>query len=426
MEVRIMNGIKKKIMCLALSIAFVGVSSQAQAELTTAAKGVCMIFKAWELFGWFSNIEKCQAFDQKQISAVTLSFAIERNMALGRGDDISLGIFTIAEAVSGNKLPLERVVEGVSYIGKGLRLTDNHNWYIGWSKILTLEYYEYDVSSQSIFYPKTVTLQDCKDEWAKTCKLSESILEISPLYHTHRSLFYVFKGSNKIVESSSAIFLDKVDPSGFITLNRGVRRFIYDASLGLLYTPNPILVPVFFGVCQFRLVDDLTSGVTSNDPGILISNTNERLTLEIFRHGQSKFKEATKLNLEETGNIVKAVSLYRSAFKCYKDCLSMLEDTQKKKRLRCQHKSLVCLKEIKSLMVRLKNEVFKILSDEPDDQKNSPIYYKCMSRISSAEDDIQIKDALIEYKIGKPQRFYWLRRIFSSNNDQLEQLIGQL
>jgi hypothetical protein len=44
-------------------------------------------------------------------------------------------------------------------------------------------------------------------------------------------------------------------------------------------------------------------------------------------------------------------------------------------------------------------------------------------KVNGAKDETEIKDALIEYK--KNIRTLWAR-IFSSNNDQLEQLISQL
>lgn len=422
-------------MCLALLLAFVGVSSQAQGVTITSSegsmyimKGVFMIDQDWENFGLLGIEDNLEKFRNGKISAITASFGMYRNFALANGFDTMRGIFTIGETVSGD-ISLEKVIEGTSYICKGHSLTTNHNWFIGYSKILTQAYDEYDMPSSFIFYPKPLTPQDLRKEWAKTCKLTEACLEISPLYHISKRLFYGTKGTNKIVEGTSMIFSDKVDPTGFVILNRGVRRFIHDASIVniyLLICPIPIVAPVFFSLCQYRLVHGLTSGVTSNDPNPMLTfNDQKSLALEIFKNARSKFKTATELDLEENGNIVKAISLYRSAIKGYKDCVSMLEDTQKKEKLYCQDESMLCLNKIKSLIGKLKNEVFKILDNKPYDQKSFPTYAKCIMRVLDAEDEIEIKDVLMEYKKNTQSLWAWVKMLFSSNSnqDQLEQLI---
>ncbi|MDR2251614.1 MAG: hypothetical protein LBD98_02090 [Endomicrobium sp.] len=46
----------------------------------------------------------------------------------------------------------------------------------------------------------------------------------------------------------------------------------------------------------------------------------------------------------------------------------------------------------------LKDKVFKILNDEPDEQKGSLTYLNCWRIVRSAENEVQIKDALIYYK----------------------------
>ncbi|MDR1104574.1 MAG: hypothetical protein LBK92_04420 [Endomicrobium sp.] len=212
-----MNGIRKKFMCLTLALAFIGVSSQAKADgfqywryiafreqlaerwnistgdIRTIFKGLFMGSQDWQNFGMLGiedNLEKVleKFFNNETISltsGINAGFGICRNFALGTERDTLRGICTIGETIFSDKIAFEKIVEGGAYSAKRFGFI-YHNQLIGWSKILTLEQED---SSKRLFYPNGVTRQDCEEEAAKTFKLIESLMEISPLYFTNKPLF---------------------------------------------------------------------------------------------------------------------------------------------------------------------------------------------------------------------------------------------
>ncbi|MDR1942579.1 MAG: hypothetical protein LBQ04_00435 [Endomicrobium sp.] len=447
-----MNEIKKKIICLALSLAFLGATSQAQTvdhdseplvyhwkinpgEMRTILKGLFMERQDWQTFGMLGIEEKLEKLKNGTISATTASFGICRNFALANGYDSTRGICTIGEALSSDNTAFEKIVEGGAYFAKGFGFT-YHNQLIGWSKILTLKQED---SSQRLFYPNGVTHQDCEEEAAKTFKLIESLAEISPLYFTNKHLFYWIKGANRIEDVVAKLLLreldDKLDYSGFVTFNRVGRAFTYDVlnvHAKLMLLPIPIIHIVAPAYTYVKLLHQLTVEFNNDDDSIPMSvnirkhipGQREPSALEIL--GDSNFREASNnLNLEETRSIKKALSFYKQALGYYTSGAAW-KDGDSESKSHCEDMENKCLEKIGKLINHLKiNVLFKLSEGECEKQNSSSTFGRCVTKIYGAKNETEIKEALIEYK--KSTRSLWANmvKMFSSNNDQLEQLIGQ-
>ncbi|MDR2251615.1 MAG: hypothetical protein LBD98_02095 [Endomicrobium sp.] len=215
----------------------------------------------------FNYREATRFFIQGDISPITLECAIFKNIALAIGYDRLRGIFTIKEAISSGNIS-GNIIEGFAYLSKGYELTKEHNLFIGMSKLLALSY------ADKVSLPKLI----------------EPLVDISPLYHTNKDIFYKFKGSIKIIEGS-------------VTLMSFARLITYSG--GLLSAPTipiVILVSVSFIFC-YSMLFEVPKSVNSDDPIIMttISSNRKSLALEFFETATSNFYEAEEYYSEENG-----------------------------------------------------------------------------------------------------------------------------
>jgi hypothetical protein len=417
-------------MCLALSLCFLAVSSQAQGSGNVLAglkilKAEYMYSQMWEPFGAIGATESVLKLYQTGISQVTISTtlnSIGRNIALA-----TEGCDGEAAFSSDKTARYEKGIEGIAYVFKSF-VTYHHNRVIGMSKILTLMLEDY--FSLFLSDPSGAKLQDSEKEAAKTFKLIESLVERSPLYFINKELFYKVKGINKLVDSTVSFcfswnddfYKEIIDHSNFVTLNRVSRIFTY-SGLSFVLLPTVITTPFsLFNMIllEYKLLNDALNDTDSpHSSASRLSGQRKSSVLESC--GDSNFRDG--LNLEENGNIKKALFFYRQAFGYYTSG-AVWEDGDSESKSHCENMKNKCLEKIGKLINHLKiNVIFKRSEGEVEKQNSSSTFEKCVTKIYGAKNETEIKEALIEYK--KSTRSLWAR-IFSSNNDQLEQLIGQL
>jgi hypothetical protein len=413
-----MNGIRKKIMCLMLALCFLVVSSQAQGsylrDVTTAVKGIVMSFEEWRVFGGVGIIENLEDFSQGKIYADNMLYAMKRNIAIALGFDLARGINTIKIELFDNfrmkeitTIRPEKAAEGLSYIAKGCINFNYHNQVIGCVKFLTLLYEDY--FSKRTFY-HTATVQDAEEAVGKTFKFFESLFESSNLYSDNRRIFYICKGLNKLGEGI-AKFLVKIlgkdtDLSEFTTANilggivaRDV--LILKKILPLLPAALEVIGPASFIILfQARSVYQLTRDFNIDNYTPSINFRRNSTALKCFEAGASNFKKATEL---KDKNIEKLLFLYSQAIKCYKTCISLLEDTkilddtEKKTKSLSYYNIRECSRVIKNL-IKITTIKVPVPDDESSCQTLRNKYRNCYKKILNAKDEAEIREALINLK----------------------------
>ncbi|MDR1104575.1 MAG: hypothetical protein LBK92_04425 [Endomicrobium sp.] len=109
-----------------------------------------------------------------------------------------------------------------------------------------------------------------------------------------------------------------------------------------------------------------------------IPRQREPSALEIL--GDSNFREASNnLNLEETGSIKKALSLYKQALRCYTNGAAW-KDGDSESKSYCEDMKNKCLEKFGKLIDYLKiNVIFKLAEVECEckEQKDSCAFKKC-------------------------------------------------
>lgn len=326
---------------------------------------------------------------------------------------------------------IERNIEGIAYVVKGFGVNYHYNYFIGMPKILNLMLEDY--LSLFLSDPSGAELQDSEKTAAQTFKLFEALVEISPLCVINKDLFYKVKGINRLVDGmvsfsfswNDDFYKEIIDHSNFATLNR-VGRIVTYSGLGFVLLPTVVatLFALFNMIAlEYKLLNDALNDTDSPHSSVSgLSGQRKPSVLESC--GDSNFRDG--LSLEKNGNIKKALFFYRQALGYYTNG-AVLEHEDSESKSCCEKMKSECIKKIGTLIFSLRSIVLSTLdTGECKEQKDPCAFKKCLNKVNGAKDETEIKDALIAYKKDIRTLRTKNLRTFSSNNDQLEQLISQL
>jgi len=415
-----MNGIRKKIMCLALLLAFVGVSSQAQAVsflttfkkvgILTGCKGIPMMRQDWKWVGCIGIAENVLEWVEGESSLSIMVCEIFRNIGIAGKDDILRGL-AAADVALVHKQPVkkfERMIEVIPYIAKSFGFRYHHR-VIGYFQILSLTLQE-DYFSSS---PNTKVQDEVKKVVSRHFKFKEAYLGISDLCFTSPTAFYVYRSLFKVEETVINCAINNLDTTKvstpFIIANKAKRLSldIYILNQLLSLSSVPLLGPVSIVIFQARSVYHLTKNSDDYNSAPSTSFTQGgNLALNMLKTGRSIFTKALESE-KDNQNKEEVLLLYKQASICFSNCVFALDrhidgymDYDKKTKKDCNQMQM---KVNHHIMRFIKDNFilrFPVTEDESyvltlrKKQKN------CYEKILNAKDGdkIEIKEALINLK----------------------------
>lgn len=421
-----MNGIKKKIMCLALSLCFLAVSSQAQAvsilttfrEIgTTGCKGIFIMLQMYpeckrfgvKGLGLIGIGESMLEVVEGKSNLIIMLCEICRNIGIATPDDDDrvrgIGAAGVAIVHNSPVKKFERAIEVIPYIAKKFGFTDYHRL-IDYLKTFSLLLQD-DYFSLS---PNAKVQDNAKKVVAINSKFMDARLGSLNLYSTSQSQFYARKGLFKLTEATINIAIDNLDTDLSTLVIIGNKAKILPRDLYILNqlcsSSLPVLGPVSIAIFQARSVYHLTKN--SNDynsasPSISFKLQGRTVASKIFDAGFSSFKKA--LELEKKNQEV--LFLYSQAHKCFRACISALrlqrDGDDNKIEQDCNTLQRVCKYNIRSLI-----QTLILRFPLPDDDEHYHYvqtlrkeYKNCYKKILNAEDEAGIREALINLKSDK-------------------------